>query len=144
MYHSRARYFQFWSLAQNEPRWSSAARSDNPVETRAFLNILGGVLADARRSKQLTQERLAERLDATAQWVSQVERGQGSPSVDMLLRLAGALDTTLPALLQAACELDSVAPEVRELLRVAQGLSPRGIRVLTATAKAIAQEEGGS
>lgn len=109
------------------------------MDTRAFLKTLGLVLAERRRSLRLTQEALAERLDSTAQWVSEVERG-GTPSVDMLLRLAEALGVTLPALMEAAWGEESAPSELRALVEEARGLSPEATRVLIATARALKAE----
>lgn len=110
------------------------------MEIRAFLRNLGAVLSQRRRSRKLTQEALAERLGTTAQWVSEIERG-GTPSVEMLLKLADALGTSLPALMEAACSAESLPPHVRELLHEVGDLPPEATRVLLATARALRAEE---
>lgn len=109
------------------------------METREFLRSLGAVLSQKRRSRKLTQEALAERIGATAQWVSEIERG-GTPSVEMMLKLADALETTLPALMEAACSAESLPAHVRDLLREVQDLPPDATRVLLATARALRAE----
>jgi transcriptional regulator with XRE-family HTH domain len=48
---------------------------------------LGGKVKALRRKMKLTQHQLAERLDVTASYISQLERNIITPSVDSLLRL---------------------------------------------------------
>jgi transcriptional regulator with XRE-family HTH domain len=52
-------------------------------------------LAEAVRSKRkqvgLSQERLAEKADLSTVFISRIERGKESPSVDNLVRIAKAL-----------------------------------------------------
>ena len=52
---------------------------------------LGRRIATLRRSFGLTQEQFAERLDCSVEFVSLVERGINSPSVDGLEKFARAL-----------------------------------------------------
>ena len=52
---------------------------------------LGRRIATLRRSCGLTQEQFAERLDCSVEFVSLVERGINSPSVDGLEKFARAL-----------------------------------------------------
>ena len=47
-----------------------------------------------RKLEQMTQARLAEVVDVTVEHLSNIERGSSSPSFEMIMKLAGALDTT--------------------------------------------------
>lgn len=47
----------------------------------------GELIRDARRRHGLSQRRLARRSGASQAWISRVERGEVSPSVDSLDRL---------------------------------------------------------
>lgn len=47
-----------------------------------------------RKEHELTQERLAEACDISVVYVSHIENGTARPSLEVLLRLAGALNTT--------------------------------------------------
>lgn len=47
----------------------------------------GEIIRDARRRHGLSQRRLALRSGASQAWISRVERGEVSPSVDFLDRL---------------------------------------------------------
>jgi len=54
-----------------------------------------------RAEKGLAQERLALDAGVDRTVVSKIERAKTNPSLDVLLRLANQLDTTLARLLQA-------------------------------------------
>jgi transcriptional regulator with XRE-family HTH domain len=53
--------------------------------------MLGKELRTARLAAGLTQEQLAYRAGVDRSYISQLERGLKSPTVDMLLRLCKAL-----------------------------------------------------
>lgn len=76
---------------------------------------LGARLKEIRKARGLTQEALAEKVDLTPQYLSRLEAGHQSPSVETVARLAEALDLEL-------CELfdfghQGTVKEVRERLR---------------------------
>lgn len=52
---------------------------------------LGRRIADLRRRKKLTQERLAEAVGCSVEFISLVERGVNAPSVAGLERFANVL-----------------------------------------------------
>ncbi|WP_083763603.1 helix-turn-helix domain-containing protein [Paramagnetospirillum magneticum] len=49
----------------------------------------------ARLKRSLTQEQLAERVDKTAESISNIERGHVTPPLDTLARIAQELDTPM-------------------------------------------------
>ncbi len=73
---------------------------------------LGQRIKHLRRVRGDTQERLAERIDINAKYLSSVERGEENPTLDLLRRLAEGLQVELPALFQYGPEGES-----RERLR---------------------------
>jgi transcriptional regulator with XRE-family HTH domain len=54
--------------------------------------IVGQVLCEVRETAELTQEELAARAKMDRSYISDVERGEASLSVDRLLRICRALD----------------------------------------------------
>lgn len=52
---------------------------------------LGQRIADLRRSRELTQEQLAEAVDCSVEFISLVERGINAPSVGGLEKFAKVL-----------------------------------------------------
>ena len=53
--------------------------------------LLGEAIRARRKKKRLSQERLAEKADLSTVFISRVERGKESPSVDSLVKIARAL-----------------------------------------------------
>ena len=56
-------------------------------------NLFGEVLRERRRERGLTQESLAFTSGFHPTYIGQLERGQKSPSLRVILALAGALET---------------------------------------------------
>jgi|SRR5579884_661097 transcriptional regulator with XRE-family HTH domain len=56
---------------------------------------LGCRIKEIRRARGLTQERLAEQADLSPRYLSRLEVGQQSPSIEMLTRLARALNVEM-------------------------------------------------
>lgn len=74
-------------------------------------SMLGDVLKAARHDAGLTQETLAARAKISREYVSKLERGQQSPTVDTLFRLAAILG------IKASVLLSRVEQERPERLR---------------------------
>ena len=53
--------------------------------------LLGESVRSRRKAASLTQEKLAERAGLSTIFISRVERGKESPSMDSLVKIAGAL-----------------------------------------------------
>ena len=64
---------------------------------------LGIRVKTAREAKNLTQEQLSEKLGLSNNFISNIERGRSKPSLETLVKICTALDTTPDFLL-----LDSV------------------------------------
>ena len=60
---------------------------------------IGRNIREQRMKKGLSQEELAERLYVTRQTISNYETGRSDPDVEMLTRLAEALDTDIQLLI---------------------------------------------
>lgn len=60
--------------------------------------MIGEKLRKLRKNKKLTIVELAEKIDVTSGYISQIERDLSSPSLAVLKRLADALDTQLSKL----------------------------------------------
>lgn len=77
------------------------------------IEELGAVLRETRQRQGISQQTLAERASLSRNFVAQVERGESSPTVATLARLAAALGTTVGELLgeeaHAAATGDAVA-----------------------------------
>ncbi len=58
---------------------------------QALLRQLGRRIGQIRKVRSLTQEALAERMDLSPQYLSRIEGGHQSPSVETLATLAEVL-----------------------------------------------------
>jgi len=76
---------------------------------------LGDRVRERRQQVGLSLRDLAERTELTASFLSQVERGVTSPSIDSLRRIAGALDVPVFHFL---LEPDKESPVVRSNQRI--------------------------
>lgn len=106
-------------------------------DLQGFRERLGGAIRSRRRAARVTQEGLAERVGSSTEWVSQVERGLGMPSLDLLLRLSEALDCSALQLLEAGLDPGTGRERLQELMAIAKSVPEADLAVLIATAKAL-------
>ena len=80
----------------------------------------GDFIADARKRKGMTQQKLADQLHVTDKAVSKWERGLCFPDLTLMENLAAALDLTLPELItcQRHVEVTSETAAVHSLLDI--------------------------
>jgi transcriptional regulator with XRE-family HTH domain len=71
------------------------------LDRRRTAQAFGAVLARRRQARGLSQEALAHATGLDRTYVSLLERGRRQPTLDVLLRLAGALGCPAAALLAA-------------------------------------------
>lgn len=87
----------------------------------------GGLIAQVRKEKQLTQRDLAEQLHVSVQAVSKWERGLSCPDIGLLEPLAEALDLTVTELLSGQRGEEPGEAAVRDSLRF--GLAQLGPKI---------------
>jgi len=107
-----------------------------------LLTTIGSRLRGTRESLGLSQEAAAARAEINTSYLSQIERGRKAPSLDVLLRIAGAVNLSLaevfadqesPALAVDAREVerlladvpDERRPALLDLIRAATNLASR-------------------
>lgn len=56
--------------------------------------LIGRRLAEIRKSRKLTQEKLAEQTDLANNYISNIENSRSIPSLETLVKLCDALDVT--------------------------------------------------
>ena len=67
---------------------------------QTVTQALANNLATLRAAKKLSQEELGHMADVDRTYVSQIERGLGNPSINVLVRLATVLEVDLVDLLK--------------------------------------------
>ena len=81
---------------------------------------MGKAIRENRLRRNMTQERLASRLNVTAQAVSRWESGQGCPDIALLPELSAVLGVTIDELFACSREqhlerIEAAADELRRL-----------------------------
>lgn len=69
-------------------------------------NQLGKRVREERQKLNLTQERLAEKVEVSDAYIGQIERGERSLSLETLIKIARNLGVTVDYLLQDTVEID--------------------------------------
>jgi transcriptional regulator with XRE-family HTH domain len=102
--------------------------------TADFYRQLGRRIAALRRSVGLSQERLGERARVGASYVAHIEIGSRKPTIDVLLRIAGAVDAPLWQLLtddRFTTDEKAWDAAARELAESVHGLAQPDLQALT-------------
>lgn len=79
---------------------------------------LGQRIRSERKKLAYTQEHLAEMIEVSDAYIGQIERGERSPTLDTLVKLAKSLGVTIDYLLQDSLEPDddNYIDQIRQLL----------------------------
>ena len=81
--------------------------------------LLGKRIRDERLLLRLTLEKLAERTDKSINFIGQIERGEGKPSLETMVDIANALGTTVDSLLRDNVRAvnDNIGKEIEAIIR---------------------------
>ena len=91
--------------------------------------MLSDNIKTLRKSKGLTQEELANRINVVRQTVSKWEKGYSVPDAEMLKKIAEVLETDVSQLLGSTIEIDANADLVAaQLSRINEQLAIRNRR----------------
>jgi len=69
------------------------------VDFKEYMQIVGENIRVQRKNKKLSRKSLEEKINTTQQYIGQIERGEANPTLEVLHRIADALDITIPVLL---------------------------------------------
>ncbi len=69
--------------------------TDAVASDKVFLQKFGRNLASIRKSKGMTQERLAELVEVHRTYIGFIEQGKRNPSISNIYRIASKLDVPL-------------------------------------------------
>ena len=101
-----------------------------------LLRGLGGRIKEIRKARGVTQETLAERIEMSPQYLSRIEGGHQSPSVEMLAKLADTLEVELWEFFDFG--QPGTIKEFRETVRkVAQGANEEQLRMALKVFRAV-------
>ncbi len=91
------------------------------------LKAIGARIKEARETKSLTQEQLAEIVGLSSTHISVIERGVKAPRLETFIELANALNVTSDSLLMDVLDT-SLQITTTELSEQIQNLSPKDQR----------------
>ena len=67
-------------------------------EQEKFLKKFGSRVADVRKQRNITQEKLADMVDLHRTYIGFIEQGKRNPSIGNIQKIAKALKVSLPEL----------------------------------------------
>ncbi len=102
--------------------------------------LIGSRIREARKERHLTQDNLAEALDVSVGYVSQVERGVTKISLDLLGSLSAILEKDLSYFVSEA-GAGSQNYMISELTEELNLLSEENRRIVATTIKAMLEEQ---
>lgn len=101
-------------------------------EVDALYRDVGLRIAQERKTKGWTQERLAEEVDLNASYLARIEAGARKATVETLLRIADALDLSLAFLFSSEDSAEVTIPA--QLSAALKGLTAGDLRILAQVA----------
>ena len=88
--------------------------------------LLGKRIRDERLLLRLTIEQLAERVDKSTNYIGQIERNDGKPSLETIVDIANALGTTVDALLKDSLKTEQHDGTIQEISTLLYSLDDNG------------------
>lgn len=92
--------------------------------------LLGRRIRDERLMLRLTIEQLAEKVDKSTNYIGQIERNDGKPSLETIVDIANALGTTVDALLKDSLNTEKRDNLVQEISTLLYPLDDNGKRFI--------------
>ena len=88
--------------------------------------LLGKRIRDERLLLRLTIEQLAERVDKSTNYIGQIERNEGKPSLETIVDIANALGTTVDSLLSDSLNADKCDSTIHEIETLLSSMDDKG------------------
>ncbi len=95
--------------------------------------LLGKNIARLRQQNNMTQEMLAEKIDVSTVFISQLETSIRKPSLDTILKLTDAFDTTVDILIGN----NSPQAKIDEIMYLLQDRTPSELTFITGVIREI-------
>lgn len=102
------------------------------------IDILGKIVKDARKSRGLTREQLAERLHITPRYLMSIENEKQKPSYDVLFRLVRELSIPADTIFFPENQTNA---KVENLIRLICECGEREIEIISAKVKALMEHK---
>lgn len=88
--------------------------------------LLGKRIRDERLLLRLTIEQLAEKVNKSSNYIGQIERNDGKPSLETVVDIANVLGTTIDTLLTDSIKANNDNGTIREITALLYSLDERG------------------
>jgi len=99
------------------------------------VNTLGKILKDARKSKGLTREKVAESVGISPRYLSSLENENKKPSYILLFQLIRALGISADTIFYP--EMDKTSGGIEQLTRMLSLCNQQDLKIISATLTAI-------
>jgi transcriptional regulator with XRE-family HTH domain len=104
------------------------------------FKLIGGRIQDMRKGRQITQETLAEKLNYSVGYISNMERGMTKISLNTLSKIADYLDCDVSELIQG-CSYERSTYLTGEIFELIVKLSTNEKRVMHKVLEAYVNEK---
>ncbi|QEK12627.1 helix-turn-helix transcriptional regulator [Crassaminicella thermophila] len=94
-------------------------------------NFIGNRIRFLRKQMNLTMKQLADKLNSSAGFISDIENNKSMPSIPKLIEICNVLNITLSDFFNESTEPITLTPELKELVRHAKNLTPEQLEQLT-------------
>lgn len=89
-------------------------------------NALGTRIKNKRLEQNLTQEQLAEKVELSAVYIGQIERGERKMTIETLVKLANSLNSSIEELLKDSTS-SNINARLNELVNISKELDTSDI-----------------
>lgn len=105
---------------------------------------LGDRVRQCRMDRDLTQEALAEKLGTNGKHISNIELGEKSPSIKMLVKIANTLQVSLDVLLYDSLDHANAAEEeeIRKIIMTCNAAEKKALTRMLVFMKELFSEYG--
>lgn len=100
-------------------------------------SAIGKIIKKLRKEKGFTQEKFAEKINLSTNYLSKVERGMNTPNVETFFKMAEILDFTLEDFGINQTHKEIIDKEKEDLLKLILSSSSKDIYVYTKFIKTI-------
>lgn len=94
------------------------------------LQNLGSKIREERQKSRLTQEQLAEKIGCNESYIGQIERSLKNPSLEVIVKIANALNVTVDYLLANNIKVDQIDGLINEVVSLLKERDPEDVRFI--------------
>lgn len=105
----------------------------------AVLRLIGSQIRDIRKSKEITQEQLAEMAETHHSYIGGLERGERNATIHTLMKIANALEVEFFELFQSGFEFSKFSQKHKLIQDILQLLIDRDENDLRKAYKILAE-----